>query len=53
MIEIARLQNALLHSVPLSEYNRLLAEYKKNLANGALGGSATDTSLTEVVYPSL
>lgn len=28
MIEIARLQNALLHSIPVAEYNRLLKEHK-------------------------
>lgn len=31
MIEIARLQNALVHSVPLQSYNKLLANFKKLL----------------------
>uniref|UniRef100_A0A914NK43 Uncharacterized protein n=1 Tax=Meloidogyne incognita TaxID=6306 RepID=A0A914NK43_MELIC len=31
IFELARLQNALLHSVPLNEYNRLLREHKRIL----------------------
>jgi hypothetical protein len=31
MIEIARLQNALVHSVPLQSYNKILSDFKKLL----------------------
>jgi hypothetical protein len=42
VIEIARLQNALLHSVPLNEYNKLLAEYKKGLITDFVGVTDND-----------
>lgn len=37
LIEIARLQQSLLHSVPLSEYNHLLSEHKYLLAKQTMG----------------
>ena len=40
LIEVARLQNAILHSVPLMEFNRLLKDYKYLLHNQTIGGGA-------------
>uniref|UniRef100_A0A1I8AZC4 Uncharacterized protein n=1 Tax=Meloidogyne hapla TaxID=6305 RepID=A0A1I8AZC4_MELHA len=52
IFELARLQNALLHSVPLNEYNRLLRQHKKILKERFLTSSpdigyysATNSSL--------
>uniref|UniRef100_A0A183C7I7 HOOK_N domain-containing protein n=1 Tax=Globodera pallida TaxID=36090 RepID=A0A183C7I7_GLOPA len=40
LFELARLQNALLHSVPVNEYNRLLREHKRLLRDKFLSPSS-------------
>ncbi|KAI1731189.1 hypothetical protein Ddc_03922 [Ditylenchus destructor] len=55
LIEIARLQNALLHSAPLAEYNRLLRDYKQLLHRstiGSAGSSASGTTGSDAGYQS-
>jgi hypothetical protein len=59
MLELARLQNALVHSVSLHSYNKLLANFKRLLHTQTLGrlkgseGSTTDDHgyESEVSFP--
>ncbi|KAI1722229.1 hypothetical protein DdX_04538 [Ditylenchus destructor] len=46
LIEIARLQNALLHSAPQPEYNRLLRDYKQLLHRSTIGSAGSSVSGT-------
>uniref|UniRef100_A0A915CVB1 Nucleoprotein TPR n=1 Tax=Ditylenchus dipsaci TaxID=166011 RepID=A0A915CVB1_9BILA len=46
LVEVARLQNALLHSVPLAEYNRLLKDFKQMVHAQTVAGGRGGTSVS-------
>lgn len=50
MIEIARLQNSLLFSVPLNEYNRLSKQYKLLLCKETINNKKKFNSIVDEEY---